>query len=303
MQEKEPILSHTERLDANNNRSPDSGIEDRIFNIRGVQVIIDRDLAELYSVPTSRLNEQVRRNIRRFPASFRFQLTKEEVTELIANCDRLSRLKHSTSPPYVFTEQGVAMLSAVLHNATAIDVSINVIEAFVAMRRFLASNATIFQRLETIEYKLLESDRKFEDMYSKLEEKTITPRQGIFFDGQIYDAYEFISNLVKGAKARIILIDNYVDDTVLSMMDKRDSDVEASIYTLKISNQFSLDIAKHNDQYPTISVNIFTKSHDRFLIVDEKVYHIGASLKDLGKKWFAFSLMEELSPDELLSRL
>ena len=195
------------------------------------------------------------------------------------------------------------MLSAVLHNATAIDVSINVIEAFVAMRRFLASNATIFQRLETIEYKLLESDRKFEDIYSKLEEKTITPRQGIFFDGQIYDAYEFISNLVKGAKARIILIDNYVDDTVLSMMDKRDSDVEASIYTLKISNQFSLDIAKHNDQYPTISVNIFTKSHDRFLIVDEKVYHIGASLKDLGKKWFAFSLMEELSPDELLSRL
>ena len=171
------------------------------------------------------------------------------------------------------------------------------------MRRFLASNATIFQRLETIEYKLLESDRKFEDIYSKLEEKTITPRQGIFFDGQIYDAYEFISNLVKEAKARIILIDNYVDDTVLSMMDKRDSDVEASIYTLKISNQFSLDIAKHNDQYPTISVNIFTKSHDRFLIVDEKVYHIGASLKDLGKKWFAFSLMEELSPDELLSRL
>ena len=195
------------------------------------------------------------------------------------------------------------MLSAVLHNATAIDVSINVIEAFVAMRRFLASNATIFQRLETIEYKLLESDRKFEDIYSKLEEKTITPRQGIFYDGQIYDAYEFISNLVKEAKARIILIDNYVDDTVLSMMDKRDSDVEASIYTLKISNQFSLDIAKHNDQYPTISVNIFTKSHDRFLIVDEKVYHIGASLKDLGKKWFAFSLMEELSPDELLSRL
>jgi hypothetical protein len=140
-------------------------------------------------------------------------------------------------------------------------------------------------------------------VFEKLEEKTISPTQGIFFDGQIYDAYEFICGLIKSAKARIVLIDNYVDDTVLTMLDKREAGVSASIHTQKVSPQFQLDITKHNAQYPVIRVKEFKKSHDRFLILDNQVYLIGASLKDLGKKWFAVSLMSETDPEMLLSRL
>ena len=195
------------------------------------------------------------------------------------------------------------MLSAVLHTPKAVEISVKIMEAFVAMRRFLASNAQVFQRLDRIEYKLLESDHKFEDIYSKLEEKSLEPKQGIFYDGQIYDSYTFVGSLIKSATKSIILIDNYIDETVLTMLDKRSPGVNATIYTQKISSQFQLDIAKHDAQYPAIPIKVFTKAHDRFLIIDDKVYHIGASLKDMGKKWFAFSLMEDMSPDELISRL
>ncbi len=176
-------------------------------------------------------------------------------------------------------------------------------DAFVAMRHFLISNAQVFQRLDRIELKQLETDHKIEQVFEKLEEKTISPTQGIFFDGQIYDAYEFICGLIKSATARIVLIDNYVDDTVLTMLDKREAGVSASIHTQKVSPQFQLDITKHNAQYPVIRVKEFKKSHDRFLILDNQVYLIGASLKDLGKKWFAVSLMSETDPEMLLSRL
>ena len=278
-------------------------IESRILTVRGVQVILDRDLADLYDITTKRLNEQVRRNLMRFPASFRFQLTKAETDEVIAKCNRFQPLRFSTTTPYAFTEQGVAMLSAVLHTQEAIDTSIRIINAFVAMRHFLLSNAQLFQRMDRIEYKLFEHDQKLEQVFVKLEEKTLEPQQGIFYDGQIYDSYAFINALIKSAINRIVLIDNYIDDTVLTMMDKRNPGVEATIYTLKISNQLQLDITKHDAQYPAIPVKVFSKSHDRFLIIDDKVYHLGASLKDLGKKWFAFSLMEETMADDLLSRL
>ena len=172
-----------------------------------------------------------------------------------------------------------------------------------ALRHFLLSNAQVFQRLDRIEYKQIEADHRIEELFRKIDERSITPNQGIFFDGQIYDAYEFICGLIKSAKTRIILIDNYVDDTVLTMLDKRETDVSASIYTQKISEQFKLDIVKHNTQYPPIDVKEFTKSHDRFLILDNQVYLIGASLKDLGKKWFAVSLMSETDPEMLLCRL
>ncbi len=195
------------------------------------------------------------------------------------------------------------MLSAVLHTPKAVEISVKIMEAFVAMRRFLASNAQVFQRLDRIEYKLLESDHKFEDIYSKLEEKSLEPKHGIFYDGQIYDSYTFVGSLIKSATKSIILIDNYIDETVLTMLDKRSPGVNATIYTQKISSQFQLDIAKHDAQYPAIPIKVFTKAHDRFLIIDDKVYHIGTSLKDMGKKWFAFSLMEDMSPDELISRL
>ena len=282
---------------------PAAPVESRIITLRGVQVILDRDLAELYGVKTFRLNEQVKRNIKRFPDRYRFQLTDDETNELIANCDRFETLKHRSSCPYAFTEHGVVMLSAVLHSEEAISISGRIVDAFVAMRRFLAANAHVFQRLETIEYKLLETDQKFEDIYSKLEEKSLKPQQGIFFDGQIFDAYKFICKLIKSAVSRIVLIDNYVDESVLTMLDKRNDGVTATIYTQKISQQLALDIVKHDAKYPSIPVRIFNKSHDRFIIIDDKIYHIGASIKDLGKKWFAFSLMEELTPEELLSRI
>ena len=195
------------------------------------------------------------------------------------------------------------MLSAVLHSPKAVKVSIRIMDAFVAMRHFLLSNAQVFQRLDRIELKQIETDHKIEQVFEKLEEKAISPKQGIFFDGQIYDAYEFIFGLIKNARTRIVLIDNYVDDTILTMLDKRDSGVTATIYTQKITPQFQLDIEKHNAQYPAIHVKEFTKSHDRFLILDNQVYLIGASLKDLGKKWFAVSLMSETDPEMLLSRL
>lgn len=185
----------------------------------------------------------------------------------------------------------------------AVDISIKIMEAFVAMRHFLLSNSQLFQRMDRIEYKLLEHDQKIEKVFIKMEEKTLKSKQGIFYDGQIYDSYTYISDLIKSAVKRIILIDNYVDESVLTMLDKKGPGVDATIYTLKISDQFKLDLAKHDAQYPPIPVKIFTRAHDRFLIIDNKVYHIGASLKDLGKKWFAFSLMEETKAEDLISKL
>lgn len=278
-------------------------VESRIFTIRGVQVILDRDLAELYGVKTFRLNEQVKRNIKRFPEKYRFQLTEDETNELIANCERFESLKHSSFCPYAFTEHGVVMLSSVLHSDDAIEISGRVVDAFVAMRRFLAANAPVFQRLEHIEYKLLENDHKFDQVFAKLEEKSLEPKQGIFFEGQVYDAYELICNLIKSAAKRIVLVDNYVDYTVLTMLDKREPGVDAAIYTQKAGDQLKLDLAKHDAQYPHIPVWIFKMSHDRFLIIDDLVYHIGASIKDLGKKWFAVSLMEAQDANSIITRL
>lgn len=277
-------------------------VENRIFTLRGEQVILDSDLAKLYGTETKRFNEQVQRNINRFPATFMFQLTKEEF-DYLRSQNAATNLNKRRSLPYAFTEHGVIMAAAILKSEIADKASVKVVEAFVAMRRFLSANAQVFQRLETIEYKLLESDQKFEDIYAKLEEKSLKPQQGIFFDGQVYDAYQLICELIKSATSRIILIDNYVDESVLTMLDKRPAGVSASIFTQKISRQLSLDIAKHDAQYPPIPVQVFNKSHDRFLIIDNRVYHVGASIKDLGKKWFAILEMKDQNPDELISRL
>ena len=296
-------LQTTQKDVANCDHLPQLSVESRIFTIRGVQVIIDKDLAELYGVSTKRLNEQVRRNINRFPSSFRFQLTADETAEVVANCDRLNTLRFSPTKPFAFSEQGVAMLSSVLHSDEAVEISIKIMNAFVAMRHFLLSNAQVFQRLDRMELKQLETDHKIEQIFDKLEEQSVIPKQNIFFDGQIFDAYQFVSGLIKSAKTEIVLIDNYVDESVLTMLDKRDSSVKATIYTKQVSTQFQLDIKRHNAQYPRIEVQAFNKAHDRFLIIDEKVYHIGASLKDLGKKWFAFSLMQDIIPQDLISRI
>lgn len=286
-----------------NNELATQVIENRIYTMRGVQVMVDRDLAELYGVETKRLNEAVKRNIERFPDKFRFQLTDDEKLKLVADCDRFKLLKHSSSNPFVFTEQGIAMISAVLRSETAIEVSIRIMEAFVAMRKYLVANAQLFQRIDRLEMSQLEANHKLDVIFKQLEDKAIKDNQGIFFDGQIFDAYVFISRLIKQARREIILIDNYVDETVLTLLDKRAECVGATIYTHTVTKQLQLDVDKHNSQYQPITIKSFRESHDRFICIDEKVYHIGASLKDLGKKWFAFSLMEDLIPSDLINKM
>ena len=204
--------------------------------------------------------------------------------------------------PYVFTEQGISMLSSVLKSKRAINISIEIMRAFVKMRRFINNNAFLFHKINSIEKKQIEdkiiTDKKFEEIFKTLESKET--EQGIFYDGQVFDAYVFISKLIKKAKKSIILIDNYVDESVLNILNKRQKNCEAIIYTRKITKQLELDLKKYNSQYKEIKINIFKDSHDRFLIIDDNdVYHIGGSLKDLGKKWVAFSKFdkESLSKD------
>lgn len=283
------------------NLIPESEIENMIFSIRGIQVMVDRDLARLYGVTTSRLNEQVKRNIARFPQSFRFQLTEAERDEVVANCDNLRTLKYSPSLPYVFTEQGIAQLSSVLHSQIAIEVSVRIMNAFVVMRRFLITNAAVFQRLVSLEHRQIETDKRVDEVFRRLD-SGIKANQGIFFDGQVFDAYTFVSDLIRSAKKRIILFDNYVDDSVLAMLDKRANGVNAQIYTRTLTPQLTLDLQRHNAQYSPIVITEFQNAHDRFLCIDDTVYHIGASLKALGKKWFAFGRME-IDTDTLLQKM
>jgi hypothetical protein len=275
---------------------PEIKIEDLIMIVRNKQVMIDRDLAMLYEVDAKRLNEQVKRNIERFPEHFRFQLTDDEKNKVVANCDHLEMLKYSHFKHYVFTEQGIAMLSTVLRSDEAVRMSIRIMDAFVEMRKVIAVYAGLMQRMEHVERKQLEAqletDRKFERVFKVLEAHTEAPKEGIFFDGQVFDAYVFVSGLIKSAQRSIILIDNYVDESVLLLLAKRSANVDATVYTAQLAAQLQLDLQKHNAQYPPISIETFNRSHDRFLVIDNDVYHIGASLKDLGKKWFAFSRMD-----------
>lgn len=270
--------------------------ENYIFMIRDRQVMIDRDLAGLYGVETKVLNQAVKRNIARFPEKFRFQLNQLENEQLVTDCDRFASLKHSTSLPYAFTEQGVAMLSAVLRSDTAVQTSIYIMEAFVRQRQFLSHNADLFRRLDHIEKRQIageiKTDERFEQVFKALEDKSIKPKQGIFFDGQVFDAYVFVCDLIRSASRRIVLIDNHVDEGVLLLLAKRKAGVGVQLLIKTISRQLAQDIAKFNAQYPPIEAREFKLAHDRFLIIDDDIYHIGASLKDLGKKWFAFSKME-----------
>jgi len=200
--------------------------------------------------------------------------------------------------PYVFTEQGVASISSVLTNARAIEVNIMIMRAFVAMRKFLATNGQIFQRIDGVEKKQIEyqvkTDERFKEVFDAIEEREIIPRKGIFFDGQIFDAHVLSSQIIKSAKKSIIIIDNYIDETVLILLAKRKKNVTATIFTRNISQQMELDIKKFNEQYPAVELKELKKAHDRFLIIDDStVYHVGASLKDLRKKWCAFSKMDK----------
>ena len=310
---------------------PVEQIESLILTIRGKQVILDRDLARLYGVETRVLNQAVQRNIERFPEDFMFQLTKDEYENMSSqfvttskDATNMSSQFVTTSPqkrpksavPYAFTENGIAMLSGVLRSPMAIATNIHIMRAFNAMRHFIGSHAQVFQRLEVMERNQLalnasqaelsaqvaENNKRLNEVFRRLDDNSEKPEKGIFYDGQIFDAYSFINERIRDAKKRIVLIDNYVDDSVLTMLDKRNKGVEAVVYTKNISRQLSLDFEKHNAQYSPIEVKQFDRAHDRFLCIDDTVYLIGASLKDLGKKWFGFVKLEQPT-DELLSKM
>jgi len=272
----------------------EQNIQNKIYTIRGMQVMLDRDLAELYQVETRRLNEQVKRNINRFPEDFMFQLSSTEFEDwksqiAISNADKMGLRR----APYAFTEQGVSMLSSVLKSKIAVDISVKIIRTFVNMRNFIASNGLIHNRFKEIEQKLSKHDENFDKIFKAIEDKSIKPKQGVFFDGQIFDAYIFANDLIKSAKSSLVLIDNYIDESVLTLFSKNPN-IAFRIYTQKISKQLKLDIEKYNAQYKNLQVIQLKTSHDRFVIMDDaKLYHIGASLKDLGKKWFAFSKIED----------
>ena len=277
-------------------------IESLIYIIRDQQVMLDSDLARLYGVETKVLNQAVKRNIQRFPEDFMFQLTKEECLRSQIVTLNESRGRHLKYMPHVFTENGIAMLSSVLRSDKAIEVNINIMRAFTAMRNFLMNNAAIFQRMDQLEMKQLKTDEKVDAILDKLSDSD-RPKEGVFFNGQIFDAYALVADLIRQAKTRIVVIDNYIDDSVLVQLSKRKSGVKVDIYDGQISKQLKQDVEKHNEQYPGVTLHKYVKAHDRFLIIDEEVYHIRASLKDLGKKLFAFSKMEVMTGSELLTGL
>lgn len=277
-------------------------IEAKILTIRNQQVMIDRDLAELYGTETKVLNQAVKRNIERFPEDFMFQLSDEEFLVLRSQVvtSKTETRGGRQYLPYAFTEQGVAMLSSVLKSPTAVEVNIQIMRAFVAMRHFLQNNAKVFSEINTIKKQLLdtnvhqkETDKKVEELFDLIDKYNVKDTQGIFFQGQIFDAYAKFESFIAQAKQEIILIDNYVDLSILQRLAKKKKNVNVVIYTDPKTKLTAQDIQQFNTQYPTLTLNHTTKMHDRFLIIDQKMlYHIGASLKDLGKKCFAFEVLD-----------
>jgi len=300
-------------------------IKDLIYTIRGKQVMLDSDVAMLYHYETKKINQAVKRNIDRFPEKFCFQLTEEEFLNLrsplnesninleqknnwsqIVTSSKNDNSKHRGKKylPYVFTEQGIAMLSGLLKNDIAVQVSINIMDAFVEMRKFIVNNAFVFQEIDVMKTKLLEHDKKFDAVFDELQkDKQAEFKQKIFFNGQIYDAYSLIIDIIRKAKVKIVIIDNYIDDSILKMLSKKNESVEVVILTSQNCNLNKLDISKFNKQYPSLKISYTNKFHDRFILIDNKeLYHCGASLKDLGKKCFAISKIEDMEYMEKMSK-
>ena len=287
----------------------DMPIARQILVIRDKQVMLDRDLATLYGVETKRINEQVKRNKERFPEDFCFQIDKSEFKELVANCDRFNKLKHSSSRSFAFTEQGIAMLSSVLKSETAIRVNIAIMRAFVAARQILMQNGGLVNRLSNMESKMLEQDarllghdHKFDTIFEAMDRGELKSK-GLFYNNQEFDAYVFVCGLIKQAKRRIVLVDRYVDEKVLAMMLKRAEGVSATIYTYDKSKVFEVDLATYNAQYADCPLKVLPSygMHDRFLFVDDTAYHFGASLKDLGTNTFFFT-KEDFTLEEVLKK-
>ncbi|MCR5126394.1 MAG: ORF6N domain-containing protein [Treponema sp.] len=279
----------------------ENAIRSKILEIRGKQVMIDRDLAELYGTETKRLNEQVKRNIERFPEDFMFQLNETEFENwrsqfATSNADKMGVRR----APYAFTEHGVTMLASVLKSETAVKASIQIVRAFVAMRHFLQNNAEIFAELKSLRQHQIEmdihqkeADKRIDELFTLMDKYKIDETQGIFFQGQIFDAYAKFESFIAQAKSEIVLIDGYVDLSVLERLAKKQIGVNVTIYTDPKTKLTAQDVQKFNAQYPTLTVKHTTKMHDRFLIIDNSIlYHVGASLKDLGKKCFAFEILD-----------
>ena len=273
-------------------------IQKLIYTVRGKQVMLDSDVAMLYNYETKNINKAMKRNIERFPKDSCFQLTEDEFKNLRFQFGTLNKKVNNGKVtrkylPYVYTEQGISMLAGVLKNDIAIKVSINIMRAFVEMRKFISSNAQVFERLTNVEYKLLEHDKKFDEIFDRLQ-KEEGFKQKIFFQGQIYDAYNLIVKIIKRAKSKIVIIDNYIDESILEMLAKKNKDVEVIILTSPKCNILSLDVKKFNEEYPTLKVLRTNKFHDRFIVIDNKeLYHCGASIKDLGKKCFGINRIED----------
>lgn len=279
-------------------------IQNKIFTLRDLQVMLDADLAELYGVETKRINEAVRNNPDKFPSDFYFELSQED--------DEILKSKISTSSwggrrksTKVFTEQGVYMLATILKSKIATEITLSIMRTFAQMRKLINGNSLLLSQFKELEKRQLsyeiKTDEKLDKIFEAIEATEIKPSQGIFYDNQIFDAYAFVSDLIKSAKNTITLFDNYIDESVLTLLSKNQT-VKITIYTKNISKQLKLDVEKYNSQYNPIELEKFDLSHDRFLLIDDEVYHIGASLKDLGKKWFAFSKMEKAS-FEIMERL
>lgn len=283
-------------------------IKNLIYTIRGKQVMLDSDVAMLYNCETRIINQTVKRNIERFPERFCFQLTKPEIENLKSQ-NVISSLTTENSYggrrklPTVFTEQGIDMLSGLLRNEIAVKVSISIMDAFIQMRKFIKNNGQVFQDISNIKSKLLEHDKKFDEVFNELQRNSKNEfKQKIFFNGQIYDAYSLIIDIIKKANKKILIIDNYIDETILKMLSKKALNVEVVIFTSDNCNLTKLDISKFNKQYPTLKIAKTNKFHDRFIIIDNTdLYHVGASLKDLGKKCFAISKMEDSNYIDILA--
>ena len=291
------------------NKISNEEIKSLIYTIRGKQVMLDSDVAMLYNYETKKVNQAVKRNIDRFPERFCFQLTEEELEIMwsqIVTTSKLEDNKYRSKKylPYVFTEQGIAMLSGILKSEVAVQVSIKIMDAFVEMRKFISINKSLFEKVISIENKMnkkfVEQDKKFDIIFDQLQfEENI--KQKIFFDGQIYDAYSLIVDIIKKANQKILIIDNYVDDSVLKMLAKKKNNVEVVILTSNKTNIQNIDIKKFNKEYPILKVARTNKFHDRFIIIDNKeMYHLGASIKDLGKKCFGINKIEDM---EIIARI
>ena len=289
----------------------ENDLKNKIYTIRGVQVMLDSDLAEIYGYETKRFNEQVKNNIERFDEDFRFQLTQDEVDVLRSKFSTTNISTMSRSLPYAFTEQGIYMLMTVLKGELAVKQSKTLIRLFKQMKDFVLTNSQLFAEIDSIKKHLIESDlhhkendKRIDELFTLMDKYKIKEKQGIFFQGQIFDAYAKFESFIQSAKKEIVLIDGYVDLTVLERLAKKQKGVNILLYTDSKTKITNLDVQKFNAQYPTLTLNFTSKMHDRFLIIDNSVlYHIGASLKDLAKKCFAFEILDSSLIPSVLGNL